>query len=476
MAAAQNPPAAPWDSPPIPLDFADGACEPFPLAVLPEWLAALCERIGRAVPCPPDYPATFALAIAAGSVGGTLAVGIKGQWTERPVLYACVVARPNDGKSPALDPLMEPVNDEHAERVRLGTADRSPAFVSDVTVESLAALLADNPRGLLLVRDELAGWVTSMDQYKAKGAGADRQFWLQNWSSQAVNVRRKNPDKPGLYVRRPCTTVVGGLQPAVLDRLRGADDGFFDRFLFSFPAPLPAIGENWDAVGEDDLAEWRYVLQHLRDRQMHEPEPGKPRAWLVQMDDGAKREWEAVRVWVAGRLNDESLPEPLRGPAGKLSNYAARLALVLYALRTCRASYHDLPRLTAADMAGGFALVKYFHAHGLKAYRAMNRDSRVALARKVVGWIGRNSVERFSRRDCYRALWGSVDKPEDLGPPLELLEQTHHVRAVAAEYKGVGRKPSESWEVNPGVLSKESVSSSGGGTDSGPELEPQTDD
>ena len=462
MAAATA--KARWDQP-VPLDLADGACEPFPLAVLPEWLADLSIRIGRAVPCPPDYPATFALAIAAGTVGGTLALGIKGQWTERPVLYACVVARPNDGKSPALDPLMEPVNDDHAERIRLGTADTRPGFVADVTVESLATLLADNPRGLLLVRDELAGWVTSMDQYKAKGGGSDRQFWLSNWSTSPVNVRRKNPERPALYVRRPCVSVVGGLQPAILDRLRGADDGFFDRILFSFPAPLPASGENWDAVTDEDLADWRFVLQRLRDREMYQAQAESPRAWLVRMDDGARAEWEAVRGWIASRLNDESLPEPLRGPVGKLSNYAARLALVLYALRTSTASYSELPPLSAADMAGGAALVRYFHAHGLKAFRAMNRDSRVSLARKVLGWVTRNRVESFSRRDCYRALWGSVEKPEDLGPPLDLLEQTHHVRPDPREYKGVGRKPSDAWEVNPEVLSNPSVVSPGGGAD-----------
>ena len=55
-------------------------------------------------------------------------------------------------------------------------------IVSDTTVEALAPILLANPRGLLLARDELAGWIGSFDRYAgiassilAVGTGADSQ-------------------------------------------------------------------------------------------------------------------------------------------------------------------------------------------------------------------------------------------------------------------------------------------------------------
>ena len=39
-------------------------------------------------------------------------------------------------------------------------------IVSDVTVEALTDRLFTSPAGLLLCRDELAGWLHSFDQYK----------------------------------------------------------------------------------------------------------------------------------------------------------------------------------------------------------------------------------------------------------------------------------------------------------------------
>lgn len=451
----QPSPRAPSEwGPVVPLNDGGAPVERFPLEVYPEWLRDTCARIAAAVPCPVDYPATFALGIAAGTVGSTLALKIKGKWIERPVLYVCVVARPNDGKSPALDPLMEPVVDEHARRVRAGEADKEPAYVSDVTVESLATILQTSPRGLLLARDELSGWVGSMDQYKAKGSGADRQFWLQNWTGTSINVRRKDKDRPAIFVRHPAVTLVGGMQPAVINSLRGQDDGFFDRILFSYQAPLPAAEENWDAVDEADLADWALRLEQLRDRKLTANEKGD-RPWLVHMDEGARAEWEEFSRWRAGRLNDPDLNESLRGPVGKLSNYAPRLALIVYALRTAHTQTERLPALSGPDMKAGTALAKYFESHGAKVFRVAGRDARIGLAKKLLGWMERNGVRSFDRRDAHRAVFGSVDKPDDVIAPLKLLDESGYIRPAEQEqWVGAGRRPAPSYEVNPAVHQK----------------------
>jgi hypothetical protein len=52
-------------------------------------------------------------------------------------------------------------------------------LVEDTTVERLAGIQAENPRGVVVIRDELSGWARGMeDQYKQGGRGADRQYWL----------------------------------------------------------------------------------------------------------------------------------------------------------------------------------------------------------------------------------------------------------------------------------------------------------
>jgi hypothetical protein len=50
----------------------------------------------------------------------------------------------------------------------------------DTSTEELQRLLAENPRGLLYVRDELVGWLGGFDRYGMRGA--DRAFYVETWN------------------------------------------------------------------------------------------------------------------------------------------------------------------------------------------------------------------------------------------------------------------------------------------------------
>ena len=113
------------------------------------------------------------------------------------------------------------------------TMGRSVA--SDTTIEALVSILEDNPRGLLVHKDELTGWVRSMDQYKG-GKGSDRQHWLSLWSNDEVVVDRKSRMGEPIVLAKPFVSLFGGIQPAMLSELGGgSEDGLMDRFLFAYP-------------------------------------------------------------------------------------------------------------------------------------------------------------------------------------------------------------------------------------------------
>src|SRR5262249_11906043 len=148
--------------------------------------------------------------------------------------------------------------------------------VNDATAEALVPILQENPRGVLLIRDELIGWVSSMNQYREGGKGADQQFWLSAWSGATVTVdRKKTHDLGPLRVRHPFVNVVGGLTPDKLPALRGdtpkkkaEQDGFIDRVLMSYPKPAPIAAENWLEIAPETLARHREVMDRLASLQM----------------------------------------------------------------------------------------------------------------------------------------------------------------------------------------------------------------
>jgi len=128
-------------------------------------------------------------------------------------------ARPADAEEPAKPP-------------------RPRVIAMDTTTEELQRMLGEAPRGLLYVRDELAGWLGAFDRYN--GAGADRAFFLECWNGGAYVCDRVRYHGEPIRIEHAALAIVGGMVP---DRLRkvlaGADDGLTARLIYIWPAPMP---------------------------------------------------------------------------------------------------------------------------------------------------------------------------------------------------------------------------------------------
>ena len=199
------------------------------------------------------YVALPVLCVVAAAIGLTRAIRLKASWLEYPIIWAALVARSGSLKSPAFDKALQPLRDaqivalreyreaamryeqERAEYDRALTAwkkgskaagveqpvkpEKPPAvryLVSDATIEAIATILEENPRGLLMQRDELTGWIRSFDAYK-KGRGADVAAWLEMWRAGTLIVDRKTGEKKTIYVEGAAISVYGTIQPGALE-------------------------------------------------------------------------------------------------------------------------------------------------------------------------------------------------------------------------------------------------------------------
>jgi hypothetical protein len=59
-------------------------------------------------------------------------------------------------------------------------------MIGDTTPEALATLLRHIPKGLLLHRDELAGWLASFGRYTF--GGGEQEFWIEAYGGRAYTV------------------------------------------------------------------------------------------------------------------------------------------------------------------------------------------------------------------------------------------------------------------------------------------------
>ena len=420
--------------------------EPFPVDVLPCLLAGYAKEASRVIGCPLDYIGGSMLAVAGAALGSSRKLSLKGtSYLELSNLWVCLVGRPGSSKSPAMSEVIRPLeeigNEEYAKSKAEGTAIRQ-AWVADVTTEAMALVLGDNPTGVLLHRDELVGWVRSMDQYKGKGS--DRQFYLAVWSRKGLHYQRKGDYKNGpLIVQSPFLSVLGGLPTEQLHQLISKEtdgDGFLDRMLFVYPKDVPVTDWSSEEISAAIREGWDKAVRDLWSV------PANPQQ-TVLFSSAAETRWKELYNQHADEMNDKALPPHLGNVWSKLRAYAGRLTLVLHMLHHGK----DGAEVGVESVEGAWRLVNYFKSQARRAYGVMNADLDVKQAARILGWIRKRNGIPFTRSEAYSSLKNkSVSKPSDLSQPLQLLVSYGYIRrVVSGPQRG---RPAERYEVNPSIL------------------------
>lgn len=397
--------------------------EPFPIEVLPPRLRRFAEEVANALPCPLDFIGVPMLAVLGTAIGTTRVLVVKQGWREGPRIYSAVVAEPGSKKSPAIDFVMKPLYEEQQrfkeayfeakeqyaqalaqyeiaqaqrkQHLRKGTVKGSvkPAqkpiepvmaqlFTIDTTLEALAALLQGNPRGLILVRDELTAWALAANQYKG-GKGADRQSWLSFWSGAPAIVNRKTQHEP-IMLENPFVCVTGALPPDVLSDLadeRGREGGFVHRVLFGFPEPVPMQWSE-DSVSDQAIIGYRQVFEKLM--ALQGDGVASPKA--LSFTPRGRTAFIDLANTLYRELVDPNLPTNLRGPFAKLEGYGARIALILQLSRyVCKEARGEA--VDERSVLGAAALVHYFQSHARRVYAFLQATPEDKKLMQALKWI-----------------------------------------------------------------------------------------
>jgi len=304
----------------------EDAAPEFPISALPKPVARLVEESAVAIGCPPDAIGLSALIALGSAIGNSRVIQPKRGWTESAAIYGAIIADSGEKKTAAIAAMTDVVqnlenslNREHDKSLekfareereyeverkeaakqglpappppRRPTAER--VHINDTTLEALIPILKENPRGVMLERDELVGWVKAMDQYKAGGKGAERQYWLSAWSNRPVSVDRKGQSGP-TSVLRPFVSVIGSIQPSVLPELaEKREDGMLERFLFAYPETLNAMWSE-DQVSDAAKAAYQDLYERLRNLGMEADELGDPIEKPVTFSTEAKELYVAT--------------------------------------------------------------------------------------------------------------------------------------------------------------------------------------
>jgi Protein of unknown function (DUF3987)/Domain of unknown function (DUF6371) len=467
--------------------------EPFIPGLLPDSLRAYVLDVAYRQQAPPDFAAVTALCGLAAAVGNRVRIRPKqnDDWEVVPNLWGANIGRPSAMKSPAMQAALAPIyaiEDELREKWHeeiealeiddalsgldakdakkkaekaLKSGDREAArnilaglvggdgkppcpriVVNDTTVEKLGELLNENPRGLLLIRDELPGFLAHMESEEHQ---SERAFYLEAYNGNG----RFTYDRIGrgtVHIESCTVSIIGGVQPSrIAPIVRGAmcgasNDGLIQRLQMT--------------VWPDDVGSWRWVdrkpnaaarlayekvFRDLYDLAMGDAD--KPAILRFSPESQALfQEW-TTEIQIEARSG--SLPSALESHILKMPKVVASLALLFELADGGRFEVNE----AATRRALGWA--DYLRSHANRLYSA--GETMAADGARVIVKRRHQLPESFTPRDIHRKGWASLGDREAVISAIEMLVATNHCREVPPVVHQTGGRPSLSYVWNPSL-------------------------
>lgn len=453
--------------------------KPFPVDALPEPLRGFVNVGAKTIGCDASYLALPLLSAVASAIGNSRRIQLKRGWSEPAIVWTAIVGESGTHKSPAIELALSAVRErqrkamrDHAQEMdtfrddllryereltewkKSKDVNDPPAkpeqpiadriWTDDATTEALAVLLANQWRGLLMVRDELSGWLGGFDRYSS-GKGGDAPKWLEMFGGRPMIVDRKTSGT--IYVPAAAVSITGGIQPAMLRRSLGMEhieNGLAPRLLLAWPPQRP---KQWTEADMDtsieaaigDLLDRLYALEPEYDIE------GNPRSVLVSLTDSGKAAW--VEFYNTHALEQADLTGELSAVWSKLEGYAARIALVVHLVR-CAADDPTLETSAAVDevsIAAGVTLSRWFGYEARRVYAMLAESEEGSNCRKLVELIQAKGSS-VTPRDLMRSS-RQYPTAEDAEAALQDLESAGFGRMESVQTGSSGGRPTKRFQL-----------------------------
>jgi len=497
----------PWPDP-EPIETTLYPVEPIPEEIIPGAIRPWVVDIAFRMQCPLDFTAAAAMVVGGAVIGAGCGIRPKQKddWLVVPNLWGGIVARPSFLKTPALNDVQKPLQrleleaKEHFEYEQkyyeaeqevfkaqkesiksdmqtLAKGKNKDRFMTmeelknkfintempdepvrkrfkthDVTIEKMGELLNENPRGIMLFRDELVGLLSSWDREDRK---QDRAFYLEGWNGYGAYTA----DRIGrgtIDVANCCISILGGIQPS---KLVGylyqtandiANDGMIQRFqLLVYP---------------DENQNWKYIDQWPdKDAKNQAFDIFKKLAGMDFCAYGATLSedehipyfhfsMDAQHVFIdwltelEEKIRNEENPLMVEHLA-KYRSLMPSLALIIHLIEVAAGNAKGDVSKKAALQAAGWCVFLKLHARRIYGLVGdVNQRAAAELAEKIKK---KKLQDGFSVRDVYRNEWHLLNTKELTQAACEELIEANWLRKHISE-EG---KTRDLFFINPKIFS-----------------------
>lgn len=332
---------------------------------------------------------------------------------------------------------------------------------NDSSPEALAELEKQNPNGVLVLRDELTGWLESVDKDPS-----ERAFYLEAFNGDKPYEFDRILRGHG-YIENHCLSILGGIQPDKLitylePSIKGmGNDGLFQRFqVLVYP----------------DATEWQYVdripnkLARNEVFELFKQVDEMDEYSLVKMganptDDYNTRPYfrfgqkaqELYIKWTTDLHKNKIENEEHSIIAQHLQKYPklmTSLALIFHIIDGIKfGSVGDISE-QSADMA--IQWCEYLESHARRIY-GLVLDAATIKASSIGQKLLKLNAEHdwrmkgFKAREVHRKNWKGLTDIESVENALELLVDNNWLVLEEIEPTVKGGRPSKQYWINPKI-------------------------
>lgn len=472
------------------------AVMPFDMALLPKAFAPWVSDAAERMQCPPDYMAVGAIVSLSAVVGrkGMVRPRKRDDWTVCPNAWGVAIGRPSAMKTPPIVEALKPLQrleidakdvyesaietykadktlaklaaDEAEKAARKHIKDKQPEkakavllenppdiaeptrrrlIVNDATIEKLGEILNENPNGVLLFRDEIFGFLKTIDR---EDRSNDRAFYLEAFDGKG----RYTFDRIGrgtLDIESVCVSIIGCIQPSRLSPyLHGAikggagDDGMLQRFqLAVWPDLTP-----WKAVDRWPDTDAKNTAFEVFDRLYNwDGYPAESPAKFTPVAQDLFDEWFTE---LHKKLRSDDIHPAIESHLGKYKSLAPSLAVLI----------HLADDVTHSGLIGEDATLKaltwceYLESHMYRIYGAavdpVDTNALTILAKIKGGKL----ADGFGTRDIRMNGWTGLSDIESIKAALSRLCEHGY---LVEEVTGTAGRPSIKYRINPAATTTE---------------------
>ncbi len=407
---------------------------PFPLDVLPKIVENYAVTMAYHMGAPASGIAMSALTVMSAAIPDRIKIQVKKHnagWLESARLWTMLIGPPSSKKSPIISSAISPLarmdsslfrqwQEQHKAWAALKKEERLHApeplqrrlRIEDTTVEAAQEVLKGSLNGILCAQDELSGWFGMMEKYgSAKGAAADRAFWLRAYNGGEFSLNRVG--RGDALIENLSISLLGGIQPGPLRKIatEAVDDGLIQRMI---PIMLHPCGTGMDRPIPDVQGTYDFTIQTLVN---------------VVVQDGPLRFDEDAQILrqVREKENNRLMSAEIISPQfashiGKFDGLFARLCVLWHAIENCgQILLPSIVTYETAERVDKF-MKNFLVPHVACFYSSLGYSDDYDRIKAVAAHVLAHRLEKVTVRDVQRGTRAmrKISKPDVL-PVLQQL-------------------------------------------------------